>query len=345
MAPPLKLPPGATLVSDGSSGAPNNSAQMPLPPGAALVSGGDGTTGAPPDAAKSWSDKLGFTNPVARGATDLAEGLAAGVNSTIYHGGDLIRRATGTPRIINDPEVQQAMTPPASLSGKIGKTAEQLGEYLLPAGGWEEGAARLGASVLPRAGRLAAKFATQGAETGLISAAQSGNPKSLATGGAVGALTGAAGEGIKAVAPTMAEVALGIPNRVRRYGAEPGEAILNDLTSSRPAALADEAGSHIDALDKQATAAAVASPLNGDLKPARDLIDQEIAAAQQRNSPTLLRQLNKIKSQLSNVFDAQGKPTGALPATVSAEESARCVRASTKRSRVGLRLGRSRMTR
>src|SRR3990172_13327504 len=56
----------------------------------------------------SWSQKLGLTDPRAKWPVDLAEGAVAGLASTVYQGGDLIRRAVGSERIINKPEVQQA---------------------------------------------------------------------------------------------------------------------------------------------------------------------------------------------------------------------------------------------
>jgi hypothetical protein len=80
-----------------------------------------------PSATPTWADRLGLNQPTdsrvvgfLRGsgaaATDMAEGAAAGVASTMFHGGDLIRRATGMERVINTPEAQQAMRAPASVA-------------------------------------------------------------------------------------------------------------------------------------------------------------------------------------------------------------------------------------
>lgn len=63
---------------------------------------------------------------------DVAEGVTAGAKRTIYGGGDLIRRGLGMERIIDKPEVQQAMTPPPSTAGRIGYMGEQVGEFFLP---------------------------------------------------------------------------------------------------------------------------------------------------------------------------------------------------------------------
>lgn len=84
--------------------------------------------------------------------TDLAKGAKAGLLTSAYHGGDLIRRGVahlvspdvlsthpqlasflGLGRVINHPDVQAAMTAPASIPGKVGKLAEQTAEFVAPA--------------------------------------------------------------------------------------------------------------------------------------------------------------------------------------------------------------------
>lgn len=67
-------------------------------------------------------------------ATDVAQGFGAGAAKTVFHGGDLIRRGLGMDRIIDQPDVQAAMTPPDTTSGRVGFGAEQLGEFLIPLG-------------------------------------------------------------------------------------------------------------------------------------------------------------------------------------------------------------------
>ncbi len=66
--------------------------------------------------------------------SDVLQGLGAGVLSTIFHGGDLLRRATGQPRIIDTPDVRSAITPPESLAGKLGYGGEKMAEFFIPAG-------------------------------------------------------------------------------------------------------------------------------------------------------------------------------------------------------------------
>jgi len=312
------LPNGYKLDDQGQNAAP------PPPPGYTLDSapsqGAASSQGSSAQPA-SWSDRLGVVSPVARTAVDFGEGATSGLASTIFHGGDLIRRGLGMNRVINDPEVQQAMHAPDSTAGHAGKIAEQAAEYLAPGEGWEKAGATLAEKVLPNAvSRIApamGRIASQAATTGAINTAQGGD---FTRGAIAGAMGGAVGEGMKAVAPTVAEVALGIPNRARKYGAQPGEAVLNDLKGYKPSTLEDEASAKIDALDKQASSIAEGSKTPASTLPALDILNQEIAAAQKRGSPTLLKQLNKIKDQLTTVYDSTGKAVGDLPVNVSADK-------------------------
>lgn len=159
-----------------------------------------------PVQANTWADKLsqkgllpsGPLNSVARGVTDLAEGATAGLASTIYQGGDLIRRATGQERIINNPEVQRRMSAPESLAGKAGKFGEQAAEFILPIGLASKIAK---AAQLGLAGKVALEAATSGAVTGMQTG---GDP--LATG--IGIAAGATGPILKAsniISPAVIE--------------------------------------------------------------------------------------------------------------------------------------------
>lgn len=74
----------------------------------------------------------GFVAGSVQAAADLAEAAKAGVASTVFHGGDLIRRMTGAERIIDRPEVQAAITPPNTAAGKVGFALEQGAEFAVP---------------------------------------------------------------------------------------------------------------------------------------------------------------------------------------------------------------------
>jgi hypothetical protein len=94
----------------------------------------------------------------------LAVGAAKGGASTVYHGGDLIRRTVGMPRVINDPSVQAAITPSNPLQ-TAGFGGEQAAEFMLPLSKVAKGAE--GASLFSRVMREAGTgAAVAGAQTG-----------------------------------------------------------------------------------------------------------------------------------------------------------------------------------
>lgn len=140
-----------------------------------------------PKAAPTWADRAGLNQPTdsrvlgfVRGsgaaAVDMAEGAASGIASTMFHGGDLIRRAVGMQRVINTPEAQQAMRAPASVAGTIGKTGEQVAEFTVPLSRISKAASAL--PVLPR-------LAAEGAAGAGVAGVQSGGDRTLMAAGAL----------------------------------------------------------------------------------------------------------------------------------------------------------------
>jgi len=104
-------------------------------------------------------------------ATDAFGGVRAGLATTVFGGGDLIRRGLGMERVINQPDVQAAMTAPDSTAGKVGKAAEQIGEFFIPTG------------LVGKAGKVA-----EVVKSGLLTTAQTGSPTA---GGASAVITAA----------------------------------------------------------------------------------------------------------------------------------------------------------
>lgn len=138
---------------------------------------------------------LGFLRGAGTAAVDLAEGAAAGINSTVLHGGDLIRRATGMERIIDTPAAKQAMHAPENLQGTIGKGVEQAAEFAGPLAAVSKGVGGLS---------LAARLAAEGAAGAGVAGVQSGgDPATMAVGAALPAAF-AAGSGIVKGAAGMA---------------------------------------------------------------------------------------------------------------------------------------------
>jgi len=172
---------------------------------------------------QTWAEKLGVTNPVATGAVDLAEGAASGLASTVFHGGDLIRRMTGQPRVINEPDVQQAMREPPSLAGKAGKLGEQTLEFFAPSGVIGKGAKAIeaataglrAAKALSIAGRAGLEAATAAGITGLQTGGDTEAMKqAAATAGITTGAFGAAAEGVAKFGPALKESALAQYGRV-----------------------------------------------------------------------------------------------------------------------------------
>lgn len=115
---------------------------------------------------RSWGDT----------AVDLVKGAGAGLASTVFGGGDLIRRGLGMERVIDTPDVKAAMTPPESTPGKLGYQVEQIGEFFLPTG------------MAGKAGKVAEVL-----KSGALTAAQTGgNPTAIGVSAGLSAIPGEA---------------------------------------------------------------------------------------------------------------------------------------------------------
>lgn len=147
--------------------------------------------GSQPAPATSFSEEHGITNPIAKGALDAVEGVGSGVLSTVFHGGDLVRRALGMNRVIDKPEVKGLMSAPSSIPGKVGKFAEQAAEFAVP-GGIASKATR-GMGLIPR---LAAEAGTAGTVGAVQSGGDLGATASATVAGAAGPVLGATAEAI-----------------------------------------------------------------------------------------------------------------------------------------------------
>lgn len=137
-------------------------------------------------APQTWAEKLGVSNAPTKAVLDLIEGAAAGGATTMFQGGDIIRRGLGMERVIDRPEVQQAMRAPESIPGTLGKFGEQTAEFLVPGTQLTKAV-----KAAPLLGRMAAEGALSAGVTGLQSG---GNLRSMAEAGGLGAgVAGATG--------------------------------------------------------------------------------------------------------------------------------------------------------
>lgn len=130
------------------------------------------------------------------GAIESVKGLAKGAASTVFHGGDMVRRGLGMERVINRPEVQEGMTP-TNPAQNLGFGVEQAAEFLIPGGTIKRGTQIL--SKVPAAARIAGKAIAEGIGAGSVAGVQSGgDPAAIRNAAVMGAGTsgaiGAAGE-------------------------------------------------------------------------------------------------------------------------------------------------------
>src|SRR5262252_1087747 len=152
---------------------------------------------------------------------DLAEGAKKGLGSTVYHAGDLIRRGEigiadalgvdvnkipegvrsffGLDRVIQKPEVQEAITP-VGMPQKIGYGAEKLAEFALPGGTISKaGAAVTTGATTAKALQIAGQAGSEAAAAATIAGMQTGGDteamkEAALTAGVTSGALGAAGE-------------------------------------------------------------------------------------------------------------------------------------------------------
>lgn len=175
-----------------------------------------------------------------------------------------------------------------------GRVGEQIGEFMVP-GGAEEAVG----SAVPKALAPAARIATSALTSGGVNKAQGG---SFGTGAVLGAAGGALGEGARAIAPKIAEKAIGIRKADRFYDKTPGAAIINETRGFSPATVADSARDAIDKLSSQAEGLYSGSPTPVSLQPARDVFQKAISKAEAENNPAAIEQLKKLGSQLDTNY-------------------------------------------
>lgn len=129
----------------------------------------------------------------------------------------------------------------------FGKGAEQAGEFLAPGLGEEAATADI-AKAAPKMAPLA-RIGYNALTSGLVNKAQGGE---FGTGAMAGAGAGVVGEGMKALAPHMAESALNIRKLDRAYGkgnGAIGRAILDETSGVRPGTVAASAQNRLDELN------------------------------------------------------------------------------------------------
>lgn len=227
-----------------------------------------------------------------------------------------------------DLEHVKQMATPEGTAQKIGYGGEQVGEFMLPGGAEEKGAAKL-AEFAPKLGKLAkplARVLTSGVSSGAVNAAQGGSPLTGALMGAGGQIVG---QGLKAMAPTIAEGALNIRKLDRAYGkggGNIGRAILDETRGIRPGTVADSAEERLGKLNPQLNAAAdqaslptspmaqvLGTPNIADLRGSKSVLANATNQAARQGERTTMAQLEPMATHLTEDISGQPIPSDVTP--------------------------------
>lgn len=244
-----------------------------------------------------------------KGVLNTGRGLGHLLTKVPYVGPKI---ASAWPEAATD-EAGEAFKPHGTLQ-KIGYGGEQAAEFLIP-GSAEEKAAAKTAEYLPLLGKAAkplGRIAAGALSTGAINKAQGGD---FGTGTLLGAGTGALGEVGRAIAPSLAESALGVTKRMRGFERTPGKAALEEVGGIRPGTVAENARAKLADLTSQLEAAAAKSTIPTTPAPALVILDREMGKAMQQNSKALYDQLEAVREQLTTDLFTGKRIGGAIPAS------------------------------
>jgi hypothetical protein len=267
----------------------------------------------------TWSQKISKRinqplNPGVEATVDFLEGLTGSGARLVYGGGNLLRRVTGSQRIINEPDVQQAMSIPESTSGKVGGIVGTVAPYFTT-GGIAKGGAGLLAKIFPslagKGAQLGARMALEGAGTGAVSAAQGSSPQGTAINTAIGTASPVIGKGIEKVVKTLPPAI--VNNALRpllkqyRFGRNPGRGIveegivapsMNRLAEKTSEAMQRTGGQIGNTIRAAGGAGSAVTDINQYLNVVDDAIDRAVVGGE-ANQP-LVDQLQQFRRLLTN---------------------------------------------
>jgi hypothetical protein len=237
---------------------------------------------------------------------DLVKGVGKGALKTLDSADDWSRAhlpafMTNTGMGFGAPAdlaAEHAREMPHNTAQTIGKGAEQVGEFMLPTG-IEEAGAKAGGALLGKGGAVAGKMLGSALHSGAINKEQGGDFSTGAAGGIAG--TGI-GEGIKAMAPGLAEAALKVRGNDRLYGRTVGDAIINDTKGVYPESVAASAKSKIAELTpqlEQQAADASSAGNRGSLLPARQGVADTISKHTLNRAAGSVAELQPLEQQLA----------------------------------------------
>ena len=271
------------------------------------ASGTPSSASAPNDDWKIWQSGNESAPPTTMlqkamaGAKDVAKGVGEGLIHTGTSLSPLLNKIPGIGETLapsSGIKAAKELERPTNTAQTIGKTGEQIGEWLLPTGA-ESKVGGLVAEHAPQIARWAvpaAKIATASLESGVRNKLQGGDFK---TGAEAGAIGGGIGMGLKTLAPKVAESALNVRKMDRAYGRTPGSAILDETRGFRPETIANSAQERLGELNPQLEHAYMNAPGNASLGPARTVISDAMDKATMRGEPSTIAQLSPMESHLT----------------------------------------------
>jgi len=309
------LPPGAIVR-------PIRPAQQQiqgLPPGAIVRPIQQSAPPAPPVTPAAPAPTFADRHPILSSIGSALEGIEKGANNTLGLYQPIPKDRPGRSTLYKIfhpiiPGTADLAQPPQNTAEKIGYGGEQAAEFLAPGAGEEE-AGRMAAEALPKAAKYIAPAARTAAgilTTGGINKLQGGSFKQGAEAG--GAL-GAVGEAGRAVAPALAESALGVTKRLRGFGRTPGEAALDEVKGVRPGTVGGNAQEKATQLTGELEQRAAASKGVASTDPALKVLDQEQAKALRQNDRTTYQMLHDVRERLTKEFSTGNPIPQQVPAS------------------------------
>jgi len=173
------------------------------------------------------------------------------------------------------------LSTPINTTQKVGRGIEQAAEFLAPSGIEEAGAKLL----VPTLGKLAGRAIPAAIGAGIVNKAQGGT---FTGGAAAGGIGSGVATGLGAIAPALAESALGTRRVERAMGKNPGLSVLEDTSGIRPSTIdtsAKQAISDYGQANKGIVNAFDATPGNTiSIQPGRDVVNSAINKAASQNS-------------------------------------------------------------
>jgi hypothetical protein len=268
-------------------------------------------------------------HPYLQAAHDVAIGGVKGIGNTLNNVGSyivpdrLVKAVGGT---VPTEQQKKSYFEPKNTAQAIGKGAEQIGEFLVPLGAEEKLASKVG-ELAPRLARYAVpalRIAENAVETGVRNKIQGGDFK---TGAALGAGGAIASPIARKAAEGLAEIAVAPGKRLLKSIPEDvdiGKTVLDNSTGVRPGTISKQIGEKIATRSGDLNkSVAIADRLaeNGlhntvPLGPARQIVADEIRSAVTKNSPSYIRDVERVGDQLRNQYGAGGKVVGELPQDV-----------------------------